>query len=124
MAILTGFPPSNTLFPGTRVAPKVKVSEKDEQQKKYKNYWLDRIGKRNKETNDFIDLSQMTSAGGRYKEYERLLKQDVEWDSVYQDLQATVAPAIANWDFQTALGDTIKEKYKDLYVSIIDITNI
>lgn len=28
------------------------------------------------------------------------------------------------WDFQTALGDTIKEKYESLYVKVIEVSNV
>ena len=28
------------------------------------------------------------------------------------------------WDFQTALGDTIKEKYESLYVKIVEVTDV
>ena len=110
MAILTGFPPSNTITPGRIVVPKIKVQEKE--QKKYKNYWLDRKLEKDKDKEWVTyDLSQMTSAGGRYKEYERLRQQDIKWDST----------ATPNWDFETALGDTIKEKYEHLYVKLIEV---
>jgi hypothetical protein len=29
-----------------------------------------------------------------------------------------------NWDFQTALGDTIREKYENMYVKIVEISNV
>lgn len=28
------------------------------------------------------------------------------------------------WDFQTALGDTIREKYESLYVKIVHVSNV
>ena len=31
---------------------------------------------------------------------------------------------IATWDFQTALGDTIREKYESQYVKIVEVTNV
>ena len=29
-----------------------------------------------------------------------------------------------DWDFSTALGDTIKEKYESLYVKVVEVTNV
>lgn len=34
------------------------------------------------------------------------------------------AGTVATWDFATALGDTIKEKYEALYVKIVEVSNI
>jgi hypothetical protein len=34
------------------------------------------------------------------------------------------AGTIAAWDFNTALGDTIKEKYEALYVKLVEISNV
>lgn len=34
------------------------------------------------------------------------------------------AGTVASWDFTTALGDTIKEKYESLYVKIVEISNV
>jgi hypothetical protein len=34
------------------------------------------------------------------------------------------AGTMAAWDFNTALGDTIKEKYESLYVKCIELTNV
>jgi len=34
------------------------------------------------------------------------------------------AGTVASWDFNTALGDTIKEKYESLYVKVVEVTNI
>jgi hypothetical protein len=31
---------------------------------------------------------------------------------------------VAQWDFNTALGDTIKEKYESLYVKVVEISNV
>ena len=31
---------------------------------------------------------------------------------------------VSNWDFQTALGDTLAEKYKDVYVKVVEISNL
>ena len=34
------------------------------------------------------------------------------------------AGTVSAWDFNTALGDTIKEKYESLYVKIVEISNV
>jgi len=34
------------------------------------------------------------------------------------------AGTVATWDFATALGDTIKEKYESLYIKIVEVSNI
>lgn len=34
------------------------------------------------------------------------------------------AGTIAAWDFNTALGDTIKEKYESLYVKVVEVSNV
>jgi hypothetical protein len=34
------------------------------------------------------------------------------------------AGTISAWDFNTALGDTIKEKYESLYVKVVEISNV
>ncbi len=34
------------------------------------------------------------------------------------------AGTIAAWDFNTALGDTIKEKYESLYVKLVELSNV
>jgi hypothetical protein len=34
------------------------------------------------------------------------------------------AGTVASWDFNTALGDTIKEKYESLYVKVVEVTNV
>jgi hypothetical protein len=34
------------------------------------------------------------------------------------------AGTVSSWDFSTALGDTIKEKYESLYVKIVEVTNV
>jgi hypothetical protein len=36
----------------------------------------------------------------------------------------TNAGTTATWDFSTALGDTIKEKYESLYVKVVEVSNI
>lgn len=33
-------------------------------------------------------------------------------------------PGVPVWDFQTALGDTIREKYQGLYVKVVEVTNV
>lgn len=42
---------------------------------------------------------------------------------ILQDLRSN-AGTVATWDFNTALGDTIKEKYESLYVKVVEISNI
>lgn len=42
---------------------------------------------------------------------------------VLTDLR-TNAGTVASWDFSTALGDTIKEKYESLYVKVVEVTNV
>lgn len=34
------------------------------------------------------------------------------------------AGTVASWDFNTALGDTIKEKYESLYIKIVEVSNV
>ena len=34
------------------------------------------------------------------------------------------AGTVSSWDFNTALGDTIKEKYESLYVKVVEVTNV
>lgn len=34
------------------------------------------------------------------------------------------AGTVAGWDFNTALGDTIKEKYESLFVKVVEISNV
>ncbi len=34
------------------------------------------------------------------------------------------AGTVATWDFATALGDTIKEKYESLYIKVVEVSNI
>ena len=34
------------------------------------------------------------------------------------------AGTVSSWDFNTALGDTIKEKYESLYVKVVEISNV
>ena len=34
------------------------------------------------------------------------------------------AGTIAVWDFNTALGDTIKEKYESLYIKVVEVSNV
>jgi len=34
------------------------------------------------------------------------------------------AGTVASWDFNTALGDTIKEKYESLYVNVVEVSNV
>lgn len=34
------------------------------------------------------------------------------------------ASTVSYWDFNTALGDTIMEKYESLYVKMVEITNV
>jgi len=34
------------------------------------------------------------------------------------------AGTVASWDFNTALGDTIKERYESLYVKIVEVSNV
>lgn len=34
------------------------------------------------------------------------------------------AGTVSSWDFATALGDTIKEKYESLYIKIVEISNV
>ena len=31
---------------------------------------------------------------------------------------------IVTWDFQTALGDTIKEKYANQFIKVIEVSNV
>jgi len=42
---------------------------------------------------------------------------------VLQDLRAN-AGTVTAWDFNTSLGDTIKEKYESLYVKIVEISSV
>lgn len=42
---------------------------------------------------------------------------------IIQDLRVN-AGTVASWDFATALGDTIKEKYESLYVKVVEVSNI
>lgn len=42
---------------------------------------------------------------------------------VLTDLRSN-AGTIASWDFNTALGDTIKEKYESLYVKVVEVSNV
>lgn len=42
---------------------------------------------------------------------------------VLTDLR-TNAGTVASWDFNTALGDTIKEKYESLYVKVVEVSNV
>jgi len=34
------------------------------------------------------------------------------------------AGTVSSWDFNTALGDTIKEKYESLYIKVVEISNV
>jgi len=34
------------------------------------------------------------------------------------------AGTVSSWDFNTALGDTIKEKYESLYVKVVEVSNV
>ena len=34
------------------------------------------------------------------------------------------AGTISSWDFNTALGDTIKEKYESLYIKVVEVSNV
>lgn len=34
------------------------------------------------------------------------------------------AGTVSSWDFATALGDTIKEKYESLYIKVVEISNV
>lgn len=34
------------------------------------------------------------------------------------------AGTVSSWDFNTALGDTIKEKYESLYVKLVEVSNV
>lgn len=34
------------------------------------------------------------------------------------------AGTVASWDFNTALGDTIKEKYESLYIKVVEVSNV
>lgn len=31
---------------------------------------------------------------------------------------------VSTWDFETALGETIREKYESLYVRVVEVSNI
>lgn len=42
---------------------------------------------------------------------------------IISDLRVN-AGTVASWDFATALGDTIKEKYESLYVKVVEVSNI
>jgi hypothetical protein len=34
------------------------------------------------------------------------------------------AGTVSSWDFNTALGDTIKEKYESLYIKVVEVSNV
>ena len=34
------------------------------------------------------------------------------------------AGTVAAWDFNTALGETLKEKYESLYIKIVELSNV
>jgi len=40
------------------------------------------------------------------------------------DLDKLKTQEQSNWDFQTALGDTIREKYESKYVRIVEVSNV
>ena len=42
---------------------------------------------------------------------------------ILMDLRVN-AGTVSTWDFATALGDTIKEKYESLYVKVVEVSNI
>ena len=42
---------------------------------------------------------------------------------ILNDLR-TNAGTVTSWDFATALGDTIKEKYEALYVKVVEVSNV
>jgi hypothetical protein len=42
---------------------------------------------------------------------------------ILQDLRLN-AGTVAAWDYSTALGDTVKEKYESLYVKIVEVSNV
>lgn len=33
-------------------------------------------------------------------------------------------PQVSMWDFETALGETIREKYESLYVRVVEVSNV
>jgi hypothetical protein len=59
-------------------------------------------------------------------ELTAILAQEINLEidrEVLTDLRAN-AGTISSWDFNTALGDTIKEKYESLYVKIVEVSNV
>ena len=42
---------------------------------------------------------------------------------ILQDLRLN-AGTVAAWDYSTALGDTVKEKYESLYVKVVEVSNV
>jgi len=59
-------------------------------------------------------------------ELTAVLAQEVNLEidrEVLTDLRLN-AGTVAAWDFNTALGDTIKEKYESLYVKIVEVSNV
>lgn len=59
-------------------------------------------------------------------ELTALLAQEINLEidrEILTDLRNN-AGTIAVWDFNTSLGDTIKEKYESLYVKVVEISNV
>ena len=59
-------------------------------------------------------------------ELTAILAQEINLEidrEVLTDLRLN-AGTVAAWDFNTALGDTIKEKYESLYVKIVEVSNV
>jgi hypothetical protein len=46
----------------------------------------------------------------------------LDHDEVLKMMEA--AETTAAWDFNTALGDTIREKYESLYIKLVEVTNV
>lgn len=59
-------------------------------------------------------------------ELTAILAQEINMEidrEVLTDLRNN-AGTVSAWDFNTALGDTIKEKYESLYVKVVEISNV
>lgn len=59
-------------------------------------------------------------------EITAVLAQEINMEidrEVLTDLR-TNAGTVSAWDFNTALGDTLKEKYESLYIKIVEISNV
>lgn len=59
-------------------------------------------------------------------ELTSILAQEINLEidrEILEDLRLN-AGTVAAWDFNTALGDTIKERYESLYVKLVEISNV